>query len=97
MNSDEVDSFAAQFAAQPIARRQAREQRIQKEKRTQLSDKQRQRGAVRTAQINFRCSPEFKERLQGLQEHMGGKAKVAIADIMEEALALLATKEGYKD
>ncbi len=95
MNSTEekVDSFAAMFEGPPVSRRQAREVRIQKERRTQLTEKQRGRSAVRTAQINYRCSPEYKARLHGLQEFMGG---AAIADIQEEALELLIKAKGYK-
>jgi hypothetical protein len=92
-NPEEVDSFAAMFAGPPASRRQAREVRVQKERRTQLTEKQRGRRGERTAQINFRCSPEYKARLQAIQEHLGG---VAIADIQEEALELLAKDKGFK-
>ena len=61
--TDEVDSFASMFSGKlPVSRRHAREVRAEKERRTQLTDKQRNRAAVRTTQINFRCSPDFKRR-----------------------------------
>ena len=61
MSDDSVDSFAALFAGPPSSRRKAREARIQKERRAQFTDKQRNRGGVRTTQINFRCSPAFRD------------------------------------
>jgi hypothetical protein len=95
MSSDEVESFASMFAGAPgSSRRHAREARAQKERRTQLTDKQRSRSAVRTAQINFRCSPEFKARLDGLKVFLG--KSTSIADIMEEALDLIAKDKGYE-
>ena len=93
-SSDEaIDSFESMFSGPPASRRQAREARVQKERRTQLTEKQRGRSGVRTAQINFRCSPEYKARLHAIQEHLDG---MAIADIQEEALELLAKAKGFK-
>ena len=65
--------------------------RAQKERRTQLTDKQRSRSAAHTSQINFRCLPEFKTRLNGLKAFLGKGA--SIADIMEEAFDLIAERE----
>ncbi len=96
MTSDEVDSFASMFAPGAsglAARREARGARQKKEARTQLTDKQRSRSAVRTAQLNFRCSPEFKAKLDGLKAFLG--KSMSIADIMEEALDLIAEKKNY--
>ncbi len=90
---EKVDSFTSMFQGPPASRRQQREARVQKERRTQLTEKQRGRSAIRTAQINFRCSPEYKDRLKGLQDFMGG---AAIADLQEEALELLIKAKGYK-
>ena len=97
MTSDEVESFASMFSGPPGAsRRHTREVRAQKERRTQLTEKQRHRSAVRTTQINFRCSPEFKARVDGLKAFLGKKGiNVSIADIMEEALELFAKDKDY--
>ena len=94
MSSDEIDAFASMFDGPPKNRTAVREARAKKERQTQQTDKQRQRTAVRTAQINFRCTPEFKERVQGLQGHLG--KGWSIADILEEALALYAPTKNYK-
>lgn len=95
MMTEEVDSFAAMFGGPPGERqRVAREERAKKERRTQLTAKQRKRGGVRTKQINFRCSPEFLELVKGLQQHLGGDA--SIADVLEEAANLLADAKGYE-
>lgn len=90
--SEDVDSFAAMFSEPLASRRKAREVRVQKERRTQLTDKQRTRSAVRTEQINFRCSPAFKALVHAIKDHMG----VSVADALEEALDLLAKAKGLK-
>lgn len=97
MSSDEVESFASMFSGPPGAsRRHAREVRAQKERRTQLTEKQRHRSAVRTTQINFRCSPDFKAKVDGLKSFLGQRGvNMSIADIMEEALDLIAKAKGY--
>ena len=88
---DDIDSFAALFRAPPgEAQRQAREARARKERRTQLTEKQRRRGAVRTAQLNFRCSPAFKQRTTLLAAQLD----CSIADLMEMALEELARAKG---
>ncbi len=61
--------------------------------RSQLTDKQRNRGGVRTENINFRCSQDFKAKLAGMQEHLEGKP--SYADILEDALDMLAKAKGY--
>ena len=67
--SEQVDSFAALFPGGPPGelQREARKARIKAERRTQLTEKQRKRGgnAVRTTQINFRCSPAFRRARGG--------------------------------
>ena len=84
--SDDIDSFAAMFPGPPGEdRRAVREVRAQKERRTQLTEKQRRRKAVRTTQLNFRCSPEFKERTT----RMARRLNMSIADVMEAAIAEL--------
>jgi hypothetical protein len=93
MNED-VDSFASMFGGPPGEnQRTRREARKKAERRTHLTDKQRKRGgnAVRTAQINFRCSPAFKEHAAGMAKHLN----CSIADVMEEALDMLAAARGY--
>jgi hypothetical protein len=72
---------------------EARKVRVKAERRAQLTEKQRKRGgnAVRTTQINFRCSPAFRELAAGLAKHL----ECSIADVMEEALDMLASAKGY--
>ena len=91
---EEVDDFSSMFSGPPgNSQREAREARARKEKRTQLTEKQRQRKPTRTAQINFRCTPEFHAMAFGMQKHLGGRS---IADVMELALEMLAKEKGYK-
>jgi hypothetical protein len=90
--TEEVDSFAQMFAGPPgETQRASRQARAKRERRTQLTAKQRKRNAVRTAQINFRCSPKFKDLVAGLAKHLD----CSIADVLEEAADLLAEKKGY--
>ena len=96
MNEDQqVNSFTSLFAGPPgDQQREARKVRIKAERRAQLTEKQRKRGgnAVRTAQINFRCSPAFRELAAGVAKHL----ECSIADVMEDALDMLASAKGYK-
>lgn len=93
MSKYSVDSFAQAFGTPPDAeQRAARETRTRKERRAQLTERQRSRGAVRTTQINFRCSPAFKQLAHDLSDFLDG----SIADTLEEALNLLAKTKGYK-
>ena len=90
---EETDSFESMFKGPPGAnRRQSRDTRAQKERRTQFTEKQRRRKAVRTTQINFRCSPAFRDLAKVLSE----KLDCSIADVMDEALQMLAQKKKYK-
>lgn len=90
---EDTDSFEMMFKGAPGAnRRRSREVRAQKERRTQFTEKQRRRKAVRTTQINFRCSPAFRDLAKGLSD----KLDCSIADVMEEALQMLAQKRGFK-
>ena len=89
--TEDVDSFAQYFPTPPgEAQRAARMERAQKERRTQMTDRQRKRGAGRTTQINFRCSPAFLADAKASAEAMSktSKHKVSVADVMEEALAM---------
>jgi hypothetical protein len=95
MNEDQVDSFTSLFPGPPgDQQREVRKVRVKAERRAQLTEKQRKRGgnAVRTTQINFRCSPAFRELAAGLAKHL----ECSIADVMEDALELLASAKGYK-
>lgn len=90
--TDENESFAKMFAAAGFADKSNRvEARLKKEKRSSMTAKQRHRGATRTAQINFRCTPEFKALAAGLAKH----CDASVADVMEEALAALARAKGF--
>jgi predicted HicB family RNase H-like nuclease len=92
--NEEVDSFASMFDGPPGEKqRAARTARKKAEKRTQLTEKQRKRGgsAVRTDQINFRCSPAFHALAAGMAKHLS----CSIADVMDEALQMLANAKGY--
>ena len=48
----------------------------------ELTEKQRKRGATRTDQINFRCSPAFRAQVAELSKQLD----ISIADLMERAL-----------
>lgn len=91
MSEDNVESFTSLFAKGFGAPGRI-EKRIASEKRSSMSDRQRKRGAVRTAQINFRCSPGFKRDVAGVADH----CDASIADVLEEALAMFAKAKGYK-
>ena len=91
MSEDKIDSFAAMFAGSGFAANAERiEARATAERRQNLSDKQRSHSAKRSAQLNFRCSPAFKAQVVALTKHMGS----SVADMMEEAVALLAREKG---
>ena len=93
MDNEQVDDFCSLFAGGYGAQQERVEKRKRLEKRSTFTDRQRKRGAVRTAQINFRCSPEFKALAAGLAQH----CNASVADVMERALALLANAERYPD
>ena len=97
MNAEEVDNWLEHFRdLKPSTRRKEREARAKQERRAQLTEKQRERGiAVRTEQINFRCSAAFKAKTHAMKTHKG--ADRSIADVLEQALNLLAKHEGYND
>lgn len=92
---EEVDSFIAFFpnGAPGEERRAERKKRAKKEKRTQLSPKQRKRGGVRTTQINYRCAPAYRDLISALAKHLD----CSIADVAEDALEAFADQvEGFK-
>ena len=81
MIEDKIDSFASMFAGVGFAESGERvKKRADQEKRQNLSDKQRARAAIRTAQLNFRCSPAFKDRMAKITRERG----VSMADLFEE-------------
>jgi hypothetical protein len=89
--NEEIDSFVSMFSGPPgDKQREARKARMKKERRTQLTEKQRRRSATRTEQINFRCSPEFRALVAKLTRQLD----LSIADLMERALELLASEQG---
>lgn len=93
MNKYNIDRFADVFGNErPEKQKAARDERVRKERRTQLTEKQRRRGAVRTAQLNFRCSPEFKQLVTELSQFLD----LGVADTMEAAVALLVKAKGFK-
>lgn len=93
MSEEKIDTFLGQFERPGAKQREERAVRQRKERRTQMTPKQRKRGAVRTEQINFRCSPEFKALADAMKNHLGG---ISIADVMEMALDLLADAKNYE-
>jgi hypothetical protein len=101
--SDELDSLLTSFRPSPPAgagtaapsplsfssRGTARfDRRERKEKRAQASAQQLARVAVRTEQLNFRCSPQFKADIKALAEALGK----SIADVAEDAIRPLVRK-----
>ena len=93
--SDEeaVQSFASLFGAGYAKQPDRIEKRLRAEKRSALTQKQRKRGAVRTAQINYRCTPSFKALATALAKH----CDASVADVMEEALAMLAKAKKFSE
>ena len=93
MSEDEaVESFASLFAAGFGAQPDRVEKRMRAEKRSNLTEKQRKRGAVRTTKITFRCSPEF----HALAKALGQKTGLSVADLAEEAFAMLAKAKKFE-
>lgn len=91
--TEEVDDFARMFLGPPgQAQREARQQRAKKERRTQLTPKQRKRGGVRTTQVNYRCTPAHQQLSKDVAKAMG----CSVADVMEEALLILAAQKGIE-
>ena len=88
--TEEIDSFVSMFNGPPgDKQREVRKARVKKERRTQLTEKQRKRSAIRTEQINFRCSPEFREQVAKLTHQLD----ISIADLMERAVGLVAAEQ----
>ena len=99
MPSEEEIEFASLFAASPYGKSAKSETRMKAERRAAMTEKQRSRGGrARGEQENFRCTAAHKKLAAGLAEFMSKQAdeKVSLADMYEEAVALLAKKKGYK-
>lgn len=100
MNETDVeDDFSALFGRPPGAeRRRIRQERAAAERRAQQTDAQRRRRAERTAQINFRCAPAFAANVKAAAAEMSARSgqKVAIADVLEDALAAYMAKHGIE-
>lgn len=91
--SEEVTPFEQMFMGPPgKSQREALQERGRRERRTQLTPKQRKRGGVRTTQINYRCTPHHHELALGMARFLN----CSVADAMEDALVLLAETKGYK-
>ncbi|MGD9806454.1 MAG: hypothetical protein AB7E81_24120 [Hyphomicrobiaceae bacterium] len=91
MSGENVDSFLSMFTRKPDPR-QRLERRHDREKDASKSRAQlNRRKAERTAQINFRCSPAFKDRLKDIVDLEGS----AMADVLERALELYAASEEH--
>ncbi len=86
----EVRMFLASMRPRKEAQQKALEERRRKEKRTQLTKRQRKRGAVRTHQMGFRCSPAFHDEVKA----MAKRYDVSIADVLEEAFDLWKEAKG---
>jgi len=68
------------------------EARKRREKRAGMSEKQRNRKAVRTEQVNFRASPAIAE----VARKLAAKLDCSVADVMEKALTAFAEAHKVK-
>jgi len=100
---EKADSFIGSFDSLPSkpnaldadpvgSARKRLEARKEAERKTQLSEKQRRRKAVRTTQINFRCTPAFRELSAALAKHLD----CSVADLIEEAVVAHAKRKKFK-
>ncbi|MBS0240346.1 MAG: hypothetical protein JSR89_18190 [Proteobacteria bacterium] len=102
MSAEEEEAeFASLFSASAkFASKTGTERRVKAERRAAMTDKQRTKGGSqgRTIQMNFRCTPAFKRLAAGLCGHMAAQSgnDVSTADMLEEAVKLLAKQKGYK-
>ncbi|WP_423415560.1 hypothetical protein RLW55_03255 [Hyphomicrobium sp. B1] len=93
MSIDEEAEFASLFEASRYATTTKIEKRSAAERKASQTEGQRSRGGrARSTQMNFRCTPAFKALASGL----AGTMEVSIADMLEEAVAALAKRKGYK-
>ncbi len=97
MTEDEAE-FESLFGSRYATKTKTAD-RMKAERRAQLSESQRSRGgATRSENMNYRVTPAFKALSFGLAKFMSttSGSKVSIADMMEEAVAALAKKKGFK-
>jgi hypothetical protein len=93
MTSDEEIEFASLFNKTKYATGVDVQKRIKAERRSTMTDKQaaRAKGRARSAQINFRTTPQLKELASGLADHLG----MTLADMMEKAITDLARAQKF--
>jgi hypothetical protein len=91
MSTDNVDSFLSMFTRAPDPRRRLEGRHDRERDASKTRAQLNRRKAERTAQINFRCSPAFKDRLKDIVELEGS----AMADVLERALELYAASEEH--
>ncbi|WP_423414853.1 hypothetical protein RLW55_16825 [Hyphomicrobium sp. B1] len=102
MSVEEEAEFASLFGVTRYAKAPATEARIKAERRAAMTDKQRSRGsrkgAARSEQMHFRCTPAFKAFSDAFARHLSGKAdkRISTADMIEEAVYALAKQKGYR-
>lgn len=93
MSAEDEAEFASLFEASRFATKTKIDKRAGAERKASQTEGQRSRGGrARSAQMNFRCTPAFKALASGLSASM----EVSIADMLEEAVAALAKRKGYK-
>jgi hypothetical protein len=78
--TEQIDSFLSMFR-RPTA---ARKERLAREIDAHKTPAQLSRKAERTSQVNFRCSPRFRDRLKAVVEAEDS----SMADVLEKALEL---------
>lgn len=94
MIDDGIDSFASMFEGAPgQGQRVKRETRARKERRSQMTAAQLRRKALRTEQVNFRCTKAFKKHLSALAK----QRDLSIADLMEAVFTQLPDWPGQKE
>ncbi|MFA5956133.1 hypothetical protein [Hyphomicrobium sp.] len=103
MNDEDETAFANAFSKVNYGSPKSASKtasRVKAERRAVMTDKQRSKGESRnrTIQMNFRCTPSLKRLATGLSGHMAAQSgkDVSIADMLEQAVELLAKQKGYK-
>lgn len=83
MSSEEPDDWSSPFFdRQTLGEGRNIRSRAKKERRSQLTAKQRRRTATRTVQFNFRCSQECKDRADRLADRL----QCSLPDLVEMLL-----------
>lgn len=91
--SEEEIEFASLFGKAKYATAVDVQKRIKAERRSTMTEKEagRAKGRARSAQINFRTTPETKTLAGGLASHMG----LTIAEMIERAIEDLARAQKF--